>query len=126
MAILFTGQTLDIDIMITTAYYSEDNHIYFESGGIVFRSYEKVDLPRVMEFNGRTVPGAVRYEGEVFGLKPCNQPPDVIAFAYDLRHPQDCVMDINCTINHLKHKVLDKGIISELRSRIKKKKMKTN
>lgn len=100
--------------MVTLAYMSEHGIIYFERGGIVFRSVKSFD------FNSSHCP--IRFEGEIFGVTPTKQPLEVFEVAASMQHPNDCVMDIDASIALLKYRVLDNSLISNLRERLWTKK----
>ena len=105
--------------MIKAAYIDKKTgFLYFQEDNIVFRT-----INSFKHFLNQK--GPIRYEWEIWNLSPTGQPYAIVdeQTAYDLatklHHPDDCVMDINATIESLKFKILDDGIVSKLRVRKK-------
>ena len=89
--------------------------LFFERGSIVYRSLH--NFRHLLNPNGPD-----RFEWEIYGLTATGQPysKDKIYLtnvADELQHPNDCVMDVNATIELLKYRIIDHGLIHNLRNR---------
>jgi len=101
--------------MVKAAYIDgKTGLLFFQKENIVYRTLET--FKHFLEPNG-----PLRYEWELWGLNPAGQPYGNEMMAHDLaeklEHPQDCVMDVDATIESLKLSVLDGGIILTMRNR---------
>jgi hypothetical protein len=83
--------------------------LFFERDGLVYQSKEKFDLNKN---------GATRYEWMMFGIRPGDQPANLNDEASKMSHPSECFLDIDATINLLKHRVIDDGMVEQMRKRL--------
>lgn len=88
--------------MTTLIYYSK-GYIYFNIGELVFRSNDCYNLKPSHD---------ICFEWRIFKLEPEMQPRlEIIRLAKDLRHPENCVLDVDATFNLLKYRVLHESLI---------------
>lgn len=83
--------------------------LFFERDGLVYRSKEKFDLNKN---------AAIRYEWMMFGIRPGDQPSNLNEVAENITHPNECFLDVDATVNLLKHRVIDGGYVDQMRKRL--------
>lgn len=91
----------------------KNNLIYFNRGELVFRTLN----PSPFKLNGK---GHLGFCCEIFGINKGEQPRGdhgdvLIEYVEKLNHPDDCVLDIEATINLLRYRIIHKSLLDNLR-----------
>jgi len=95
---------------MTTLMYQDgySNLIYFNRGELVYRTLNR------SPFSNSN--GPICFEYEIFKLNPQKQSrQELIEFVEKIKHPEECVLDIEATINLLKYRVIHKSLLENLR-----------